>query len=49
MENTKNIAIVAVDLSTAFDTVNHKILITVLENYFGIWEKSIKLDNVISS
>ena len=40
MENIENTAIVALDLSAAFDTVNHKILIKVLENYFGIWEKA---------
>ena len=40
MENNENISMVALDISAAFDTVNHKILINVLENYFGIQEKA---------
>ena len=40
MESNKNTAMVALDLSEAFDTVNHKIFIKSLENYFGIWEKA---------
>ena len=36
MENKTNIAMVALDFSSAFDTVNHKILIDVLEKYGGI-------------
>ena len=47
MENNENTSMVTPDLSAAFDTVNHKILIKVSENYFGIWK--IKLNNVISS
>ena len=31
---------VALILSAAFDTVNHKILINILENIFGIWDKA---------
>ena len=36
MVHTENTAMVTLDLSVAFDTLNHKILIEVLENYFGI-------------
>ena len=39
MDNSENTAMVALDLSAAFDTVNHEILIKVLENYFSIWDK----------
>ena len=39
MEYDENTAMVALYLSAAFDSVNHKILIKVLENYFGIQEK----------
>ena len=39
-ENNENTIKVALDLSVAFDTVNHKILIKILENYFGIWDKA---------
>ena len=39
MENNENTAIVTLDLSAAFDTVNPKMLIKVLENNFGIQEK----------
>ena len=45
----KTTAMVTLDLSAAFDTVNHKILIKVLENYFGIWEKASNWIIVISS
>ena len=31
---------VAFDLSVAFDTVNHEVLIKFLENYIGICEKA---------
>ena len=41
MENNENTAIVTLDLSAAFDTVNHKILIKVLANYFSICEKEL--------
>ena len=40
MENNENKAMVALHLSAAFDTVNHKLLMKVLKNYFGIWEKA---------
>ena len=36
MENNENRAMVALDLSAVFNTVSHKILINVLENYFDI-------------
>ena len=38
MENNENTGMVTLDLSVAFDTVNHKILIRFWKN-FGIWEK----------
>ena len=40
MKNNKNTAMVSLDLRAAIDTVNHKILINVLENYIGIHEKA---------
>ena len=36
MENNTNTSMVALDLSVAFDTMNHKILLEVLNKYFGI-------------
>ena len=36
MENQKCTSIVCLDLSTAFDTINHKILMGILKSYFGI-------------
>ena len=36
MENSTNTAMVELDLSAACDTVNHKILLDVLNKYFGI-------------
>ena len=36
MEIQKCTSIVSLDLSTAFDTVNHKILLGILKSYFGI-------------
>ena len=46
MENNENTAMVALAISAAFYTVNKKILIKVLENYFGKWDKA---SDVISS
>ena len=40
MENNENTVIVAFDLSAAFNTVNHKLLIKNLENCFDIWEEA---------
>ena len=40
MENNENTAMFAADLSAVFDTVNHKVVIKVLENYFGICEEA---------
>ena len=39
MENQKCTSVVYLDLSAAFDTVIHKILLYVLKNYFGITEQ----------
>ena len=36
MENKKVTALMVIDLSTAFDTVDHSMLITVLKERFGI-------------
>ena len=36
MENSKLTSIICLDLSVAFDTVNHSILLVVMRNYFGI-------------
>ena len=38
MENGKCTSIVSLDLSAAFDTVNHTILLDILKGYFGISE-----------
>ena len=40
IENNKNTDAVALNLSAAFDTINHKILIKGLDNYFGLWDKA---------
>ena len=41
MENGKCTSIVCLDLSAAFDTVNHMILLDVLKSYFGISEHTL--------
>ena len=46
MENNKLTSIICLDLRAAFDTVNHSILLEVMENYFGITNTSL---NWISS
>ena len=41
MENQKGTSIVCLDLSAAFDTVNHKIPLDFLKNYFGVTEQAL--------
>lgn len=41
MENQNVTAFVAMDLSAAFDTVNHGVLLSVLENQFGIKDRAL--------
>ena len=48
MENNTNTTVVALDLSPAFDTVNHKILLEFLNNYFGIQVIVLIMDKIIS-
>ena len=42
MENQEITTAVTLDLSAAFDMVNHDVLVTVLKNHFGIEGKAIK-------
>ena len=42
MENNINTKVVALDLSAAFDTVNHKILLDVLNKYYRIQGTALK-------
>ena len=41
MENGKCTSIVSLDLSAAFDIVNHTILLDILNGYFGISEHAL--------
>ena len=41
MENQKCASVVCLDLTAAFDTVNHKILLDLLKNFFGITEQTL--------
>ena len=41
MENGKLTSIICLDLSAAFDTVNHSILLEVMRNYFGITDMAL--------
>ena len=42
MENNISTTMVALDLSATFDTVNHKILLEVLNKYYGIQEAALQ-------
>ena len=41
-ENQNITSIVILDLLTAFDTVDHEVLLTVLWNYFGLQSTALK-------
>lgn len=41
MEDTKACALVAIDLSAAFDTVNHQVVLEVLQNKFGVEDRAL--------
>ena len=50
MENKRVTAFVAMDLSAAFDTVHHGVLLSVLENRFGIENAALKwIENYLCS
>ena len=42
MENNKSNTMVVLDLSVAFDAVNHKIFLDILGKYFGIQGTALK-------
>ena len=48
MEEQKITAVVAIDLSAAFDTVDHDVLLDVINNRFGLEWKHPKLDRQLS-
>ena len=45
MENQKVTALVAIDLSAAFDTADHNILLSVLEMEFGLSNETLRWFN----
>ena len=42
MEHQRVSALVAINLSVAFDTLDHEILLNVLENKFGVSDKALE-------